>query len=118
MEVALRQRLEGADDVSISQGQQTAEVRFVPAARSFQPRLFREATKEAGVEVLRFEVDACGTLEQRDGARLLIAGDSQFTVTGGEAAPVGQPVCVSGRLEDQGDRMSLAIATVLQPAGN
>lgn len=116
MEVALRQRLEGADDISISQGQQTAEVRFAPASRAFEPQTFREATRQAAVTVLRFEIDVCGVVEQREGARSLVAGENRFTVTGGEAAPIGEPVCVTGRLEDRGDRMDLAITAILPPS--
>lgn len=117
MEVALRQRLEGADDIAISQSEQTAEVRFAPASRAFQPRSFREATRQAAVTVLRFEIDACGEIEEREGARLLVAGENRFTLTGGDAVPAGERVCVTGGLNDQDDRMELAITAVHPPAG-
>jgi len=117
MEVALRRRLEGAADISISLSKQTAEVRFAPASRTFMPGSFRQAVGEAKVEVLRFEIDVCGVIERRQGALWLDAGDNSFRVTEPGAAATGRPVCVSGWLDDRGDLMDLAITTVESAGG-
>jgi hypothetical protein len=60
MEVALRRRLEGVASISISQERQTAEVAFARGPHIFSPEEFRAAVGEADVEVLSFEIEACG----------------------------------------------------------
>jgi hypothetical protein len=102
MEVALRRRLEGVTDISISQSEQTAEVRF-EGDHAFSPAAFRKAVGEAGVKVLRFEVDVCGSVEEKQGQRLLIAGKNRWPLTGDRTVPLGQPLCASGRLDDRTD---------------
>jgi hypothetical protein len=103
MEVALRRRLEGVADISISQSRQTTEVTFAQGPHTFSPRAFRDAVGEAGVSVLSFHIDACGVVEQKDRQRWLAAGKNRFLLVEGgrtSAGPVGQAVCVSGRLND------------------
>ena len=60
MEVALRRRLEGVARIAISQQHQTAEVAFAPGPYVFSPEEFRAAVGEAEVEVISFEIEACG----------------------------------------------------------
>ncbi len=102
MEVALRRRLEGVVDIAISQSRQTTEVEFTQGPHAFSPRAFRDALGEAGVEVLRFEIEACGVIEQKDNQRWLAAGKNRFLLVeeGTASGPVGKAVCVSGRLND------------------
>jgi hypothetical protein len=102
MEVALRRRLDGVSDISISQREQTAEVRF-EGDHAFSPAEFRKAVGEAGVKVVRFEVDACGAARDEAGKRWLIAGKNRWPLTGDRAVPLGQPLCVTGRLDDRTD---------------
>jgi hypothetical protein len=102
MEVALRRRLEGVSEISISQSEQTAEVRF-EGDHSFSPAAFRKAVGEAGVKVLRFDVDACGNAADERGQRWLIAGKNRWPLIGDRTIPLGQPLCVSGRLDDRTD---------------
>jgi hypothetical protein len=102
MEVELRQRLEGVSDISISQSEQTAEVRF-EGDHTFSPAEFRKAVGQAGVKVLRFEVDVCGSAAEEGGRHWLIAGKNRWPLTGDRAIPLGQPLCASGRLDDRTD---------------
>ena len=101
MEVALRRRLEGVANVSISQREQTAEVRFAEGDYPFSPETFRRAVKEAGVVVLSFQVDVCGSIEQEGEQRWLVTGKNRFLLTGNGTLPPDQPVCVSGHLDDR-----------------
>jgi hypothetical protein len=110
MEVGLRKRLEGAADISISQGQQTAVVRFQPAARTWSPEAFREAARETAVKVLRFEIEACGRVEGDDPQRWLVAGESRYLVTGSHAIPLDSNVCVSGPFDDAATPPRLQVA--------
>lgn len=101
MEVALRRRLDGVADISISQREQTAEVTFAEGDRAFSPEAFRKAVGEAGVVVLRFHVDACGSVQQDGQQRWLVAGKNRWLLRGDATIPVGSPLCVSGRLDDR-----------------
>jgi hypothetical protein len=112
MEVALRRRLEGVAEISISQREQTAEVRFAPGGRLFSPDAFRKAVGEAGVRVRSFHVDVCGSVEENRQERWLVAGKNRWRLTGGPAVPTTQPVCVSGRLDDHVQPMTLEIAQI------
>jgi hypothetical protein len=97
MDVALRQRLDGVADISISQSQQTAEVTFDARPHAFSTVAFREAVGEAEVEVLHFELDVCGVVVLDGDRRWLTSGMDRFLLTDGEWA-AGRPVCVTGRL--------------------
>jgi len=102
MEVALRQRLDGVAKISISQSQQTAAVEFTGLTENFSPKAFREAVGKSGVRVVSFDIDACGVIEQDKSERWLVAGKSRFQLAdGGTAAPIGRPLCLSGRLEER-----------------
>lgn len=105
MEVALRRRLEGVADISISQSRQTAVVEFADGRHAFSPSVFRDAINEAGVgvEVLNLQIDACGEIERKGSQHWLIAGENRFSLDESATPPVGQPVCVSGRLNDRSD---------------
>src|SRR5688572_25218524 len=100
MEVALRRRLAGVADVSISQSQQTAVVTFVSGTHEFSAAAFREAVAEADVEVLSLEADVCGVIDGDNGLRSV--GDVKrplIRLRAGNALP-GGAVCLSGRVEE------------------
>jgi len=107
----LRQRLDGVEDISISQTQQTAEVVFTPGAGAFVPADFRSAVRQAGVQVLSFEIEACGVVEARDGSRWLDAGANRFVVREPDDLPIGEALCVSGRLDDSADPPGLTVTS-------
>jgi hypothetical protein len=115
IEVALHRRLEGVATVAISQSRQTVVAEFADGRRPFSPSVFRAAVDESGVEVLTFQIDACGVIEQKESQRWLIAGENRFLLEEGGTAPVEAPVCVSGRLNDRAEPYRLAI-TAIQPA--
>lgn len=111
MEVALRRRLEGVANISISQSRQTAEVEFTSPLHAFSPDAFRDAVGEAEVTVLSFEIEVCGVIEQKESQRWLAAGKNRFLLVEGGTSPgpVGRAVCVSGRLDDESDPHRLEI---------
>ena len=94
----MRRRLEGVASVSISLTNQTTQVKFA-GAQPFSPQVFEQAVGEAGAEVISFQIDACGVLEQTDGQHWLDTGADRFLLIGRELGATGQAVCVSGRLE-------------------
>jgi hypothetical protein len=112
MEVALRRRLEGVAAVSISQREQTAEVRFAEGDYTFSPEAFRKAVAEAGVVVLSFQIDACGSIEQGQEQRWLVTDKNRFLLTARSTLPPDQPVCVSGRLDDRAPPLRLDVTDV------
>ena len=110
--MALRRRLEGVNAVTISQSLQQAVVEFSAKRHTFSPAAFRDAVGEAGVEVLAFHVDACGVIEDFRNQRWLVAGPDRFVLDAADRAPVGEPVCVSGQLDDRTDPNRLQVRTV------
>ena len=110
--MALRQRLEGVVDISISQSQQTVTVEFAGGRSALSPAAFREAVANAGVEVLRFQIDACGVVEETRGQRWFVAGANRFAFDDDGGAPAGQPVCVSGWLNDDSTPYRLRPTTI------
>jgi hypothetical protein len=113
MELALRQRLEGVATISISESQQTTEVVFEPGDHPFSFDLFREALRQADVEVVTMDVDACGVVEREAGELRLRAGRTQFVIPNGEQTPAGSAVCVSGRVDEADGRARLALTSVV-----
>jgi hypothetical protein len=101
MDLALRRRLEGVAEVRISQARQTAEVRFAPGPHAFAAGEFRAAVAEAGVEVLRFEVDACGRVEHAGDAIWFAAGPNRFTLAQTPAFADAGDQCLSAVLDDR-----------------
>jgi hypothetical protein len=110
MEVALRRRLEGVASISISQERQRAEVTFGPEPHAFAAGAFRDAVAEADVEVMRFVVDACGTVVQEGSRQWLVAGTGRFALSvAGYAA--GEHRCLTAHLDD-----ATATLTAASPA--
>ena len=114
MEVALRRRLEGVADVSISQGQQTTAVTFAPGTLVFSAAAFRAALGEADVEVLRLEIEACGPIEAKAGQRWITTAGTHILLRGN--APASNVTCVTGQLNDQVEPNELDVMTI-GPAG-
>lgn len=111
MEVALRQRLSGVDTVKISESAQTTEVTFAPGNHAFSTEVFRGALKQAHVDVVTIDVDACGVIERNGEQTRLRAGANEF-VLGGAQAPEPGTACVSGRLADEGRPPRLDVSRV------
>ena len=114
MEVALRQRLAGVAAVSISESAQTTEVIFAAGDHPFSIETFTGALRQAGVEVVSMEIDACGQVERRGDERLLRAGTSEFVLRNGSGAVAGTSVCVAGRIHEESDRVALVVSRVEQ----
>jgi hypothetical protein len=110
MEVALRRRLVGVAEVSISQSDHTAAVTFTPGTRTFSAAEFRSAVAEADVEVIALEASVCGVVHERnelrsrnDVGRLLVR------LHGGDA-DVGTAICATGRLDERAEPYELQVA--------
>jgi hypothetical protein len=100
MEVALRRRLAGVAEVSISQSQQTAAVTFVSGTTAFSAAAFRQAVSEAEVDVVSLDVDVCGVVDDQGLLRSSAAGNVLFVRLPGQSANAGRRICVTGRLDD------------------
>jgi hypothetical protein len=69
-------------DVAAGTAQQTAVVTCDGVPHTFAPQEFRAAVAKADVELLRFEIDACGTVEDAGATRWFIAGPNRFPLAG------------------------------------
>jgi hypothetical protein len=115
MEVALRRRLAGVDEISISQSQQTTVVTFARGSHAFSPVDFRLALSEADVEVLRMEIEFCGAIERKTGERWITIAGTPVVLHG--HAPADGIRCVTGRLNDRVAPHVLEV-TRADPAGS
>ena len=112
MEVALRRRLEGVADVSISQQQQTAAVAFVTGTHLFSPAAFRDAVAEADVDVLSLEADVCGVVDDRNLLRSSTHDRRPLVRLQGGSTHAGTAICVSGPLDDRVEPLELEVTSV------
>ena len=113
MEVALRRRLAGVADVSISQGEQMAVVSFVTGTRVFSAAEFRGAVGEADVDVVSLDVDVCGVVDGQNILRSSTDRQQPFVRLRGGDAPAGSTICVTGRLEEGPELSALDVTKVL-----
>jgi hypothetical protein len=114
MEVALRRRLVGVAEVSISQSEQTAAITFAPGTRSFSAAEFRTAVAEADVEVIVFEASVCGIVGERNELRSRNdLGQPMVRLRDSDAA-AGASICATGRLDDRAEPYELQV-TVSRP---
>lgn len=100
MDMALRRRLAGVADIRISQEQQTAEVTFRAGASAFSPDEFRAAVKEAEVDVVGFDIEACGRFETDGASHWFVAGSNRFVIGESPSNPTGAS-CLSAGLDDR-----------------
>jgi hypothetical protein len=112
MEVALRRRLAGVDQISISQSQQTAVVTFRPGTQVFSAAAFREAVAEADVKVVSLNADVCGVIDRENALRSSQHVEAPLLQLRGGNATVGSTVCVNGRLNEQAQPYELDVMTV------
>ena len=112
MEVALRRRLAGVDEISISQSQQTAVVTFRPGTQVFSAAAFREAVAEADVTVVSLHADVCGVIDAEHALRSSQHVEAPLLRLRGGNAVVGSIVCVNGRLNEQAQPYELDVMTV------
>ena len=112
MEVALRRRLEGVAEISISQHEQRATVTFVPGTHVFSSEAFRTAVAEADVAVITFDARVCGVVDP-NGTLRAVAGHEPFVQLRGNIRPGGS-ICAAGRLDDRKQPYELEV-TSTQP---
>jgi hypothetical protein len=110
VEVALRRRLAGVADISISQQAQTAAVTFVPGTLAFSAEDFRSAVAEAEVEVLTLDVRVCGVVDDNHALRTAAPERPPLVQLHGDVR-LGASVCVTGRLDDRPEPDTLDVVS-------
>ena len=115
METALRRRLEGVAQISISQHEQRAAVTFIPGTAVFSSEACRLAVAEADVEVITFDVRVCGVVDERGALRRTAGNNEPIVQLRGDVRP-GSSICASGRLDDRANPYRLELVTA-QPRG-
>jgi hypothetical protein len=110
MEVALRRRLAGVADISISQQQQRARVTFVEGTQTFSATTFRSAVAEAEVEVITIDARVCGVVDESGALRSNVSDRQPLVQLRGDVRP-GMSVCVTGRLDERGELSELDVVS-------
>jgi hypothetical protein len=114
MEVALRRRLAGVAEISISQSQQTAAVTFLSGTHEFSIAEFSAAVAEAEVEVISVQADVCGVVDGEQVLRPSRDPEKGLVRLRGSDAPRGKMICVRGRLDGAVEPHELHV-TAVQP---
>ncbi|MBI4464475.1 MAG: heavy-metal-associated domain-containing protein [Acidobacteria bacterium] len=107
MEIALR-RLEGVEKVSISIENQTFEVSYKPGT-SFRPGDLREAVAQASVGVVRFYIQARGTVREETGKRFFLAGNDKFPLVDAGRLPLDTPLSIVATVDDSTELLQLNV---------
>ena len=110
MEVALRRRLAGVAEVSISQYEQRARVTFVPCTHVFSTAAFRSAVAEADVEVITIDARVCGVVDQEGALRVAMSDHEPLVQLRGDVRP-GTSICVTGRVDDRAEPYRLEVVS-------
>ncbi len=106
----MRRRLEGVAEISISQHEQRATVTFVPGTVLFSSEAFRSAVAEADVQVITFDVRACGLVDGNGLLRRTTGGHEPFVQLRGPVQP-GSSICATGRLDEHSQPYQLDVVT-------
>ena len=79
--------------------------------------MFRKSVADSGIDVVAFQIDACGYVEARENDHWFVAGQNRFLVVAAGEAPRGRLLCVTGWLNDLSEPDQLILTTV-QPVAN
>jgi hypothetical protein len=108
MELALRRRLAGVAEISISQQQQRVRVTFVPGTQSFSAPTFRSAIAEADVDVISIDARVCGAVDETGALRSSANDQERLVQLRGDVRP-GSSRCVMGRLDEGAEPYGLEV---------
>jgi hypothetical protein len=89
---------------------------FAPGDYPFSLDVFKEALKQADVEVVTLDVDACGTVEEAGEHRWLQAGMTRLSLAGDSGPRPGQ-ACLAGRLQEEAGQLRLMVTRVERVEG-
>jgi hypothetical protein len=88
--------------IDVSDDTDTATIHFANA-ENFSAADFHAAVERVHMHVVTIRLQACGTVEPGDGAKIFTAGANRFRVQSDRDVPVNTTVCADGTLETGSD---------------
>jgi copper chaperone CopZ len=97
-------------DVDVDDDKDTATVTFADG-ENFSAADFRTAVERVKMRVVSVRLQACGSVEEADGAKWLTAGANRFRIHSDRDVPVKTPICANGTLDPQSDPATLQVSS-------
>ena len=69
------------------------------AWRKFHAGAFQDAVERVRMRVVTLRVQACGLVDEADGAKWMTAGANRFRLRGDRDVPAGKNICADGSLD-------------------
>jgi copper chaperone CopZ len=99
----------GASTIEVDDDTDAARVTFA-GADQFSPAGFNAAVQRVRMRVVTVRMQACGTLETKDGTAWLTAGSNRFRVLSERALPSAGAICADGSLDVHTDPATFQVS--------
>jgi hypothetical protein len=97
--------------VAVDDASDTATLHW-KSGQAFSADEFGKAVTDVRMRVIDLTLEACGRAETAGNDKILAAGTSRFVLRGNQNVPLGQPICVAGRLDNRQEPAVLEISAV------
>ena len=84
--------------IAVDDDKDTATVQFAKG-EDFSPAAFQDAVERVRMRVVTLRVQACGLVDEADGAKWMTAGANRFRLRSERDVPVGKTICADGSLD-------------------
>jgi copper chaperone CopZ len=84
--------------INVDDDKDTATVQFA-RGEDFSPAAFQDAVERVRMRVVTLRVQACGVVDEANGAKWMTAGANRFQLRGDGNIPVGKTICADGVLD-------------------
>jgi len=85
-------------EINVDDDKDTATVQFAKG-EDFSAAVFRDAVERVRMRVVALRVQACGLVDEADGAKWMTAGQNRFRLQSERDVPVGRTICADGTLD-------------------
>jgi hypothetical protein len=84
--------------IQVDDEKDTATVQFAKG-EDFSAAAFQDAVERVRMRVVTLRVQACGPVDESDGAKWMTAGSNRFRLRSDRDLPVGKTICADGALD-------------------
>lgn len=84
--------------IAVDDDKDTATVQFAKG-EEFSPAAFQDAVERVRMRVVTLRLQACGVVDEADGAKWMTAGANRFRLRSERDVPVGKTICADGSLD-------------------
>jgi cation transport ATPase len=84
--------------INVDDEKDTASVQFAKG-EDFSPAAFQDAVERVRMHVVTLRVQACGPVDEAEGAKWMTAGANRFRLRSDQDVPAGKTICADGVLD-------------------